>query len=82
MLILSRMHVAGTVCILGRNDEEGEAAVAKVVEAYSKETGGFAPNMFSGSSMGAAAFGKLRVKLKAPAPSSNRVGARQSDVRQ
>ena len=59
---------AGTVCILGRDDKEGEEALARVVAAYSKETGGFAPTMFNGSSMGAAAFGRLRIRLKAAGP--------------
>ena len=46
----------GTVCILGRNTPEGEAAVAEIVAAY-KAARGYEPVVFSGSSIGAFAFG-------------------------
>lgn len=58
----------GTVCILGQNDAEGEAALSRVIEKYSRETGGFQPPIFEGSSMGAAKFGALRVRIKPSAP--------------
>ncbi len=56
--------LAGTVCILGANDSEGEAALRRVVADYSRETGGFEPTVLVGSSMGAAAFGCLRIRIK------------------
>jgi hypothetical protein len=32
---------SGTVCVLGRADAEGEAALARVVDAYAKSIGGY-----------------------------------------
>lgn len=54
----------GTVCILGNDDSEGEEALRRVVANYSKETGGFDPTVLVGSSMGAAAFGCLRIRIR------------------
>jgi hypothetical protein len=56
--------MSGTVCILGSDNMEGEEAVRRVVALYSKETGGFEPTMLVGSSIGAAAFGCLRVRIR------------------
>jgi L-arabinokinase len=53
----------GTVCILGRNDAEGEAAVARVAARYAAETG-HAPQLFEGSSMGADAFGHVCIRRR------------------
>ena len=50
----------GTVCVLGRNTADGEAAVADVIAKYAAATG-HTPVVFSGSSMGAGAFGVLEV---------------------
>ena len=58
------LMIAGTVCILGDNSEEGEAALERVVAQYKHQTGGFSPVVLVGSSMGAAAFGCLRIHLK------------------
>ena len=52
----------GTVCVLGRSDGSGEAAVAEVCEAYERVTGR-KPYLFRGSSLGAVAFNHLRVKV-------------------
>ena len=52
----------GTVCILGRNSPEGEAAVADLVATY-KASSGHEPFVFSGSSLGAHAFGALVATL-------------------
>lgn len=54
---------AGTVCFVGRDDAEGEKALERITEEYSQETGGFAPFVFRGSSMGASDFGILQVRL-------------------
>ncbi|KAG2499844.1 hypothetical protein HYH03_002135 [Edaphochlamys debaryana] len=55
----------GTVCILGEAGPEGEAAVARVVEAYAKGRGVEAGvvKVFRGSSPGAAEVGALTVSL-------------------
>ena len=58
------MVFIGTVCILGSNSPEGEEAMQRVVANYSKETGGFKPTVLVGSSMGAAEFGCLRIRIK------------------
>lgn len=55
----------GTVCVLGRSDGSGEAAVAEVCEAYERATGR-KPHMFRGSSPGAVAFNHLRVNVLPP----------------
>jgi L-arabinokinase len=52
----------GTVCVLGLSGPAGQAAVDAVVAQYREETG-YQPFVFAGSSMGAVAFGHLRVKL-------------------
>jgi galactokinase len=49
----------GTVAVLGRAD--AQATVMQIAERYASETGR-APQVFSGSSPGAAAFGHLRLK--------------------
>ena len=49
----------GTVAVIGCAD--AQANVMKIAERYAAETG-HAPQVFSGSSPGAAAFGHLRVK--------------------
>jgi galactokinase len=49
----------GTVAVLGR--AEAQATVMQIAERYADETGR-APQVFSGSSPGAAAFGHLRLK--------------------
>ncbi|MFL6216285.1 MAG: GHMP kinase, partial [Blastocatellia bacterium] len=51
----------GTVAVLGRKD--AQAAVTEIAERYAHETG-HAPQLFSGSSPGAAAFGHLRLKAE------------------
>jgi len=48
----------GTVAVLGRHN--AGAAVARVAEKYARETG-HKPYIFSGSSLGSAAFGYLRL---------------------
>jgi L-arabinokinase len=53
----------GTVCVLGLSGPAGQAAVDAVVAQYREETG-YQPFVFSGSSMGAVAFGHLRLKLR------------------
>lgn len=50
----------GTVCVLGRNDPIGEAAVQRVVQAYAQE-GPINPKVFNGTSDGAMWFGVMRV---------------------
>jgi galactokinase len=49
----------GTVAVLGRAD--AQASVINIAERYAQETGR-APQVFSGSSPGAATFGHLRLK--------------------
>lgn len=56
----------GTVCVLGLSGPAGQAAIDAVVAQYREETG-YQPFVFAGSSMGAVAFGHLRVKLRPPA---------------
>lgn len=51
----------GTVAVLGRRG--AEEAVNQVAREYEQQTG-YQPQIFSGSSMGAAAFGHLRIELK------------------
>jgi len=58
------LWLSGTVCILGSDSVEGEEALRRVVDIYSKETGGFEPTLLVGSSIGAAAFGCLRIRIK------------------
>lgn len=53
----------GTVCVLGLSGPAGQAAIDAVVAQYQEETG-YQPFVFAGSSMGAVAFGHLRVKLR------------------
>lgn len=50
----------GTVCVIGRADDEGEAAVQRVVQRYAEETGHVA-QIFAGSSGGVIKFGALRL---------------------
>mmetsp|Transcript_21997 Transcript_21997/g.35647 ORF Transcript_21997/g.35647 Transcript_21997/m.35647 type:complete len:81 (+) Transcript_21997:30-272(+) len=52
----------GTVCVLGRSDGSGDAAVVEVCRAY-RETTGRTPYLFRGSSPGAVAFNHVRVQL-------------------
>lgn len=54
---------AGTVCVLGRADKRGEAALSRVVARYAEENR-HAPKVFSGSSAGASAFGSLRLQRR------------------
>ncbi len=56
-------HTAGTVCILGRADDAGQAAVDRVVSQY-QDTTRYQPTVFTGSSSGSAAFGHLRIKRR------------------
>jgi L-arabinokinase len=53
----------GTVCVLGRNSADGEAAVRDVIAKYAAATG-HTPMVFSGSSMGAGTFKVLEVSLE------------------
>jgi len=53
----------GTVCVLGRNSADGEAAVRDVIAKYAAATG-HTPTVFSGSSMGAGTFKVLEVSLE------------------
>ena len=55
----------GTVCVLGRSDGSGEAAVAEVCEAYKRSTGR-TPYVFRGSSVGAVEFGHVWVRALPP----------------
>lgn len=55
------------MCFIGRDDPEGEDALAQILDKYSQETGGSKPFVFRGSSMGASDFGILRVQSKNPA---------------
>jgi len=55
----------GTVCVLGDSSEAAEAALRRVLRQYQRMTG-FSPYVFQGSSIGAVAFGALRLKLKQP----------------
>jgi hypothetical protein len=64
MPIQASCLLPGTVCILGSNDSEGEKALRRVVANYSRETSGFEPDVLVGSSMGAAAFGCLRIRIR------------------
>lgn len=58
----------GTVGILAAAGPAGEAAVARVVQRYARESGG-QPTVFKGSSAGAATFGHLRLtRQQAAAP--------------
>ena len=52
----------GTVCVLGRNSADGEAAVRDVVAKYKAATG-HEPTVFSGSSAGAGSFQVLEVRV-------------------
>jgi L-arabinokinase len=52
----------GTVAVIGRPD--AAAAIARVAEAYQRATG-YRPQVFSGSSPGAMAFGVRSVRLQA-----------------
>lgn len=56
----------GTVCIMGLAGLEGQQAVDEVVARYATATG-HQPQVFEGSSVGAARFGHLKARLKAPA---------------
>lgn len=53
----------GTVCVLGLAGAAGQAAVDDVAQQYAAETG-YAPQVFSGSSVGAARFAHLRVRRR------------------
>eukprot|EP00937_MAST-01D_sp_MAST-1D-sp2_P000043 g43.t1 len=53
----------GTVCVLGRNNAEGEAAIVDIVAKYTQATG-HRPFVFSGSSPGAGSFGVLHVPVR------------------
>jgi galactokinase len=50
----------GTVCVIGKADDEGEAAIQRVVQRYAEETGHVA-QVFAGSSGGVVKFGVLRL---------------------
>ena len=50
----------GTVCVLGRDSAESEAAIRAVVKEYAEATG-HNPVVFAGSSQGAVHFGVLEV---------------------
>ena len=50
----------GTVAILGAKGADSE--IKRIAESYAKQTG-YRPYVFSGSSMGAAAFGCLKISL-------------------
>ncbi|KAK9803166.1 hypothetical protein WJX72_006956 [[Myrmecia] bisecta] len=52
----------GTVCVIGEASEAGQAAIERVVQRYSSQTGGYSPQVFTGSSLGADAFGHLVIK--------------------
>lgn len=54
---------AGTVCILGRAEDSGQAAVDRIVAAYQDATQ-HRSRVFTGSSSGSAAFGYLRVRRR------------------
>ena len=49
----------GTVAVLGRQGADAE--IAEIAETYQKQTG-YQPYIFSGSSMGAAEFGFIKLK--------------------
>ena len=66
---------AGTVCFIGRDDAEGEEALASITQRYSEETGGFAPFVFRGSSMGASDFGSLKIRLHVLNPTYSSIEA-------
>lgn len=51
----------GVVCVLGRGDEKGDAAIARVIQQYKEETD-HEPQVFKGSSSGAAAFGWVKLR--------------------
>jgi len=51
----------GTVCVLGRAGADD--AIQEVAARYTEKTGK-TPYIFKGSSMGAAAYGYLRVKVE------------------
>jgi L-arabinokinase len=53
----------GTVAVIGRKDASG--AIARVAEAYERETG-YRPHVFAGSSPGVVAFGARSMTLWAP----------------
>jgi L-arabinokinase len=53
----------GTVAVLG--DQTSRAAIERVVESYTKQTG-HRPYIFSGSSPGCLAFGHLRLQILRP----------------
>lgn len=53
----------GTVCVLGLAGPAGQAAIDAVAAQYREETG-YQPYVFAGSSMGAVAFGHLRIRLR------------------
>lgn len=49
----------GTVAVLGRND--ADKAITEIAQEYARRTG-YSPYIFAGSSMGAAAFGYLKLR--------------------
>lgn len=49
--------------MMGAADVAGEMALGRVVDQYMRETS-YQPTVFSGSSMGAAEFGCLKLKAK------------------
>jgi L-arabinokinase len=51
----------GTVCVLGAAGKEAEAALARVLHAYERETGRQA-YVVQGSSQGALEFGHVRLR--------------------
>jgi len=53
----------GTVCVLGLAGPAGQAAIDAVAAQYREETA-YQPYVFAGSSMGAVAFGHLRIRLR------------------
>ena len=64
----------GTVCVLGRDSAEGEAAIKSLVTKY-KEATGHAPVVFSGSSQGAGRFGVLKLQVPSGRVASSVAGA-------
>ena len=53
----------GTVCVLGSATPQAEASLQTVLSAYAKLSG-HTPHVFSGSSVGAVAFGHVSVDLR------------------
>jgi len=54
----------GTVAIMGSSGQDGVDAVRRVCDLYSDFTGRGQPQIFSGSSSGAASFGHVKLRLR------------------